>query len=574
LNTAEVPVGRGRLKLEAALELLGGADHIEGARGLDVGASTGGFTEGLLAHGAVHVVALDVGRGQLHERLRADPRVTCIEGVHFKTAPLRIAAGPFDYFTVDVSFIAARNMLRPLAFRLREGAEGIILVKPQFEVPEGYVRKGRVKAEGLREWALDRVRQKGEALGFSLLGHADSPVPVESGTVEILTRWRFRGPPASIAAAMDRRGPAAEGGWVTETLVTTEMTCTVVSDRGLEKAVLEEVSRVPAVRVVKTREEAVEIVAGAAALERLHLAVRSGLRLQVRAGRFRVRSLEDLAREVRRLPWTRFAGSARRIRVSVAARGQKALSPASAAPLIEAAVRRSVGVSSDSSDPELHILASCENERWTFEVDASGKAASVGSAALAAGVLSLCRWEPGVPLIDPLCGDGEAIIAAGKRALGLPASQEIPAFLSWPGFDDGRYRGLLDDARRGTSLRPSICGFDPHPPAVEAARLRAEGAGVARALAIEANALDGLSATGPRGLVLTMPGIREPGAAGAMLEWLALLGEALRARFEGWTAGVLVEEAGRDRRAIGLRTVDEHRLLHGGRPLTLLRFRL
>lgn len=186
-------VGRGGLKLEAALGRLGGREAIENAQAIDVGASTGGFTECLLRHGAAKVTALEVGHSQLHEKLKADSRVINLEKTNFKTVSLKVAPGPFDYFVVDVSFVAARTMLRPLAFRLRPGAEGVILVKPQFELSEGYVKDGLVKAEGLRTWALNRVKKKGEALGFKLLGSVDSPVELESGTVEILTRWRFTG---------------------------------------------------------------------------------------------------------------------------------------------------------------------------------------------------------------------------------------------------------------------------------------------------------------------------------------------------------------------------------------------
>ena len=117
-------VGRGGLKLEAALKLLGGGERIQNARAVDIGASTGGFTECLLRHGARQVAAIEVGHDQLHEKLRNDPRVLNLERTNFKTVSLKVAPGPFDYFVIDVSFVAARTMLRPLAFRLRPGAEG------------------------------------------------------------------------------------------------------------------------------------------------------------------------------------------------------------------------------------------------------------------------------------------------------------------------------------------------------------------------------------------------------------------------------------------------------------------
>src|SRR4051812_39399666 len=127
------PVGRGAFKLEAAFARFPLDASVRGARAVDVGASTGGFTEVLLSRGAAHVTAVDVGHGQLHARLREDPRVESLEGVNWKTLALTVAPGPFDVFTVDVSFVAARTMLRSLAFRLRAGAQGVVLLKPQFE---------------------------------------------------------------------------------------------------------------------------------------------------------------------------------------------------------------------------------------------------------------------------------------------------------------------------------------------------------------------------------------------------------------------------------------------------------
>src|ERR1700761_4765238 len=186
-------VGRGGLKLGAAITRFHLEPRIRGGRAIDIGASTGGFTEAMLAHRAAHVTAVDVGKGPLHPSLAGDKRVTNLDGVHWKTLPLSEAAGPFDFFTVDVSFIAARSMLRGLAFRLRAGAEGVILVKPQFEVEDKRVRGGDVSDPNLRRDALESVRKKAESLGFELVASADSPVAGGSGTVEILTHLRFAG---------------------------------------------------------------------------------------------------------------------------------------------------------------------------------------------------------------------------------------------------------------------------------------------------------------------------------------------------------------------------------------------
>ena len=119
---------RGGRKLEAAFAHFKLAAAVRGANALDLGASTGGFVAVLLEQGAGHVTAVDVGHGQLLAALAGDRRVTSLERTDFKTLSLDVAPGPFDFFTVDVSFVAARSMLRGLAFRLRPDAEGVVLV--------------------------------------------------------------------------------------------------------------------------------------------------------------------------------------------------------------------------------------------------------------------------------------------------------------------------------------------------------------------------------------------------------------------------------------------------------------
>ena len=106
------------------------------------------------------MLAVDVGRGQLHPSLRADARKALLEGVDWKRLPLGQAEGPYDFFTVDVSFVAARNMLRGLAFRLRPGAAGVVLVKPQFELPDRQVKGGDVSDPNLRRAAIEKVRHR------------------------------------------------------------------------------------------------------------------------------------------------------------------------------------------------------------------------------------------------------------------------------------------------------------------------------------------------------------------------------------------------------------------------------
>jgi 23S rRNA (cytidine1920-2'-O)/16S rRNA (cytidine1409-2'-O)-methyltransferase len=184
---------RGGYKLESGLRTFKLFSQLLGARALDVGASHGGFTDCLLQHGAKHVTAIDVGHGQLREALRANAKVTLLERTNFKSASLQVAPGPFTFFTVDVSHASARSMLRSLAFRLKEGSHGVVLVKPQFELPKELVRHGVVPTKGLRKLAFNRFKKKARLNGFFVHARADCPVHGPAGNIEILAHLEFRG---------------------------------------------------------------------------------------------------------------------------------------------------------------------------------------------------------------------------------------------------------------------------------------------------------------------------------------------------------------------------------------------
>ena len=184
-------VSRAALKLDHALGLWPVA--VEGRTVLDVGASTGGFTEVCLARGAARVFAVDVGRGQLHARLAADPRVVALEATDARALDQALIPEPVQLIVCDASFIGLAKVL-PAALRLAaEGADLIALVKPQFEVGPGRVGKGGVvkdpaaRAEAL-EGALAFVR--GE--GWSVRGSAESPIAGGDGNLEHLL-WASRG---------------------------------------------------------------------------------------------------------------------------------------------------------------------------------------------------------------------------------------------------------------------------------------------------------------------------------------------------------------------------------------------
>jgi 23S rRNA (cytidine1920-2'-O)/16S rRNA (cytidine1409-2'-O)-methyltransferase len=182
---------RGALKLEAALDAF--AIDPAGLDCLDVGASTGGFTDLMLTRGARRVVALDVGRGQLDWRLRTDDRVTVIEG--FNARYLGPGDLPFKVglATMDVSFISIKLVAPALLPHLEPGAHLICLVKPQFEAGRNQVGKGGiVRDEAVRRRVVDDTVAAVADLGFELIGVIPSPIKGQKGNQEELAVFRVR----------------------------------------------------------------------------------------------------------------------------------------------------------------------------------------------------------------------------------------------------------------------------------------------------------------------------------------------------------------------------------------------
>jgi 23S rRNA (cytidine1920-2'-O)/16S rRNA (cytidine1409-2'-O)-methyltransferase len=183
-------VSRGALKLVAALDAF--TISPENLCCLDVGASTGGFTDVLLARGARRVIALDVGRGQLDWRLRNDPRVVVMEGVNARfldSIDLPFAVG---LATVDVAFISLRLVVPALLTHLVPGAHLVCLVKPQFEAGRDEVGKGGiVRDEATRRAAIDRVVRALEGFGLELIGLVPSPIRGQKGNLEELAVFRL-----------------------------------------------------------------------------------------------------------------------------------------------------------------------------------------------------------------------------------------------------------------------------------------------------------------------------------------------------------------------------------------------
>jgi 23S rRNA (cytidine1920-2'-O)/16S rRNA (cytidine1409-2'-O)-methyltransferase len=179
-------VGRGALKLDHALDVF--AIDVTGMRALDAGASTGGFTDCLLQRGAVEVVAVDVGHGQLHERLRDDPRVRNLERTNIRDITQASIGGPVDIAVADLSFISLRLVTAPLVSVCQPGAPMVLLVKPQFEAGRVEVSRGRgvITDPAIWERVQSEVAQWLVAAGCEVAGWTDSPITGADGNQEFL----------------------------------------------------------------------------------------------------------------------------------------------------------------------------------------------------------------------------------------------------------------------------------------------------------------------------------------------------------------------------------------------------
>lgn len=208
-------VSRGAHKLIGALDTFTGL-RVEGRRCLDAGASTGGFTDVLLRRGAAHVLAVDVGYGQLAWSLRNDPRVTVMERVNVRdlTPGMVAAAGePPTLVVGDLSFISLRLVLPALAVVAADRADFVLLVKPQFEVGKDLVGAGGVVRDPeLRAGAVTGAARRALELGLTVRGVTASPLPGPSGNVEYLL-WLGKGEGEPPVADLDEeiRRAVAEG---------------------------------------------------------------------------------------------------------------------------------------------------------------------------------------------------------------------------------------------------------------------------------------------------------------------------------------------------------------------------
>ena len=185
-------VGRGGLKLEAALK--GFSLDVRDCDCLDVGASTGGFTDCLLQHGARRVVAIDVGHNQLDWRLRSDARVESREGINARYVKPEDFAEQFDLGVMDVSFISATKVIPAIVPLLKTGGRLVLLIKPQFEVGRGEVGKGGIVTDPAKHArAIEDVNRVTNRLGLDTRGVIESPVRGADGNLEFLALYE-KGP--------------------------------------------------------------------------------------------------------------------------------------------------------------------------------------------------------------------------------------------------------------------------------------------------------------------------------------------------------------------------------------------
>ena len=185
-------VGRGGFKLETALRDF--AINVNGFDCLDVGASTGGFTDCLLQHGARHVIALDVGHNQIDYRLRTDARVEVREGINARYLRPHDFAARFDLVVMDVSFISATKIMPALVPLLKEAGRLITLIKPQFEVGRGEVGKGGIVRDPEQHArVIAEVNRAAQELGLQFEKLIESPIHGADGNVEFLALYEKGG---------------------------------------------------------------------------------------------------------------------------------------------------------------------------------------------------------------------------------------------------------------------------------------------------------------------------------------------------------------------------------------------
>jgi len=488
---------RGGRKLEAALAASGLDGRVRGASVIDVGASTGGF-------------------------------------------------------------VARRSMLGGLAFRLRPGADGGVLVKPQLEVPSRLVKDGRVGAPSLRKRALEAFTAKAARLGIEVLATLDSPVIGGRGTLEIPAHVRFGGHAASMSRSRERK-PGKARGRKAEALPR-DLGWFAVASPGLEAALAAELVILPDVTEPREVEGGVEFAGSLSAGMRANLESRIATRILLRMGQVRARDFAPLRRGLAELPWSAVVPPHRPLRIDVSTSHCRLYHTGALADTLALAVEDCVGklparekaTGQEKEEDTTRILLRGQNDGFVASVDSSGALlhrrgwrVEAGPAplreTLAAGILALCRYDPSLPLVDPMCGSGTIAIEAAAMACGIaPGSGRSFAFERWPVHDEKTWRKLR--AHRSLRDRPPapILASDRDPRAVEIARRNAERAHLGEHIHFVAAALGESEVPATPGLVVFNPPYgRRLGQPGQAQRLARSLGQKLASCYRGWRVAVL-----------------------------------
>lgn len=621
---------RGAQKLEAALRELDLHEQVRGKRAIDIGASTGGFTATLLAHGATHVTAIDVGHDQILASLRADARVAVLEKTDFRRVSLDVAPGPFELFSVDVSFVAARNMLRSLAFRLQPGAQGIVLLKPQFELGKGELRSGSVADPALRKRAVERFTERAERCGFRILQVRDSSVTGESGTVEMIVHLAFDGRPEGFPtrdgdeAGVEPRAkpsnkletkPAARGKRAarepgTGDALKTEYEWFAIAAPGLEPLLAAELSAIGSLREVTQLAGGVgwkgTLLAGYAA----NLSSRLATRVLVRLGKVRAREFAMLRRRLHVLPFERFIEPNAALRILVTVHHcrlyhTKALAETVTLAIsdrLRAPVRRldtveeadELAQSEEAVDGASNlafglesygrVLLRGQDDEMVISIDSSGlllhrrggrpeAGAAPMRETLAAALLLAAGYTGEELLVDAMCGAGTLALEAAQLSTGkLPGVQRA--------FAIERFAGLPADALQAEKQRlvlaaaraprAPIVGFDRDRKMIDLARRNAERTGVAEHITFQNIDLRDAQPPGPTGLLVANPPYgRRLGRKDDLSVRYRSIGHALRARWQGFRVALLVPR-GTPEAWLGLKVEKRVPLVNGGVKVVLV----
>ncbi len=451
-------------------------------------------------------------------------------------------------------------MLRGLAFRLRNGAEGVVLVKPQFELPSHLVKGGNVDAPELRQRALDTFRAKAERLGFTLLSLFDSPVAGGSGTIEILAHLRFAGRPESMPKMGERKPARPAAAKKNPKNPNAKLRWFAVASPGLEAPLRGELAVMAQVGDTRVVDGGVEFSGTMDAGMAANLHSRIATRILLRLGEVKARDFAPLRRSLAKLPWRGVVPRDRALRIDVSTSHCRLYHTGALAETVKLAVVDCVGAlpkrekraETQEDDDYTRVLLRGQDDRFTASVDSSGALLhrrgwrlEAGRAplreTLAAAVLALCEYDPALPLVDPMCGAGTIAIEAAAMARKIPPGLgRAFAFERWPTADPQAWQRLRESVLASSAAHAPIVASDRDAQAVEMARRNAARALVADDVCFAVADFGQAEVPSPAGLLVVNPPYgHRLGQRAQALRLARGLGQTLLAHYRGWRAGIL-----------------------------------